>query len=131
MSADLERLDPTFWRDAQACLEACRAHGVALTVTMGYRSLEEQRDLWVAYQAGGPLAAPPGASAHNYGLAVDVLCPHREHDNGGPCYDLLAELAPRYDLQTLAAQHDYGHLQRVGWRVAALAFPLPQESTPP
>jgi LAS superfamily LD-carboxypeptidase LdcB len=117
VSADLQHLDPIFWRDAQAALEACRAHGVTFAITFGYRSMEEQRDLWVKYQAGGPRAAPPGRSAHNYGLAVDCLCPHREHDRGGPCYDLLAEVAPRYSLKTLASVADYGHLERDGWEL--------------
>jgi hypothetical protein len=37
-----------------------------------YRSCEVQQDLWERYQAGGPLAAPPGKSWHNLGLAFDL-----------------------------------------------------------
>ena len=42
-------------------------------VTYGYRSLAEQLTLYNAYLAGGPKAAPPGKSAHNYGKAVDIV----------------------------------------------------------
>ena len=114
---DLEHLDPVFLRDFNALMEACRAHGLTFTTTFGYRSLDEQAALYRAHLAGGPLAAPPGLSAHNFGLACDVLCPHREHDKGGPCYDEMAALAPRYSLETLAPEHDYGHVQRIGWRM--------------
>ena len=42
-------------------------------VTYGHRTLEEQASLWAKYQDGGPKAAPPGKSAHNFGLAVDIV----------------------------------------------------------
>jgi hypothetical protein len=38
----------------------------------GCRSLARSQSLYAAYKAGGPLAAPPGDSPHNYGLAVDL-----------------------------------------------------------
>jgi hypothetical protein len=34
--------------------------------------LARSQTLYEAYKAGGPLAAPPGQSPHNYGLAVDL-----------------------------------------------------------
>lgn len=37
-----------------------------------YRSLEDQSALYQKFLSGGPRAAPPGQSAHNYGLAVDI-----------------------------------------------------------
>lgn len=42
-------------------------------VTWGFRTLEEQAKLHDIYLHGGPLAAPPGESAHNFGLAIDVV----------------------------------------------------------
>jgi D-alanyl-D-alanine carboxypeptidase len=36
------------------------------------RSLAVQAQLYKAHLAGGPVAAPPGKSAHHYGAAVDV-----------------------------------------------------------
>jgi LysM repeat protein len=42
----------------------------------GYRSYEQQVEMWRLYQAGqGPLAAPPGTSAHGTGDAVDLAAP--------------------------------------------------------
>lgn len=41
-------------------------------VTRGRASIEAQATLYSKYLAGGPLAAKPGRSAHNYGLAIDV-----------------------------------------------------------
>ncbi len=37
----------------------------------GYRSWEEQADLYAKSQAGGPHAARPGYSWHNFGTAID------------------------------------------------------------
>lgn len=46
--------------------------GTPYHVSSGYRSMSEQAGLYAAYLAGrGNLAAPPGSSLHNYGLATD------------------------------------------------------------
>lgn len=62
-------LDPQFGEDIDGTLAASP---FAWVVTYGFRTREEQAALYAKYQAGGPLAAPPGRSAHNWGLAVDV-----------------------------------------------------------
>lgn len=67
---DPEPLHPGFREDVTTFLAASPYTWYVLS---GYRSLEEQADLYARYQAGGPTAAPPGRSAHNYGLAVDVV----------------------------------------------------------
>lgn len=41
-------------------------------VTHGFRSTAEQAALYAKYKAGGPRAAPPGLSPHEYGMAIDV-----------------------------------------------------------
>ena len=41
-------------------------------VTQGLRSKDAQASLYALYQKGGPLAAPPGHSPHEWGLAIDV-----------------------------------------------------------
>ena len=48
-------------------------YGILLLLYSGYRSPEEQADLYAKYLAGGALAAPPLLSFHNYGLAVDLV----------------------------------------------------------
>jgi hypothetical protein len=116
---DLAHLEPVFLRDLTALLEACAAHGSRYRIISGYRSLDEQAALYRAYKAGGPKAAAPGESAHNFGLGADCV-----HIIGGStadwepaAYGLLNDLASRYSLETLAAIQDYGHVQRIGWRL--------------
>ena len=49
------------------------AHGKKVSVLSGHRSVAEQETLYQRYLNGtGNLAAKPGNSRHNYGLAVDV-----------------------------------------------------------
>ena len=65
-----EHLYPPLVRDVTALLMPSPSDWY---VTHGFRSMEEQAGLYAKYKAGGPRAAPPGLSAHNYGLAVDVV----------------------------------------------------------
>jgi peptidoglycan hydrolase-like protein with peptidoglycan-binding domain len=52
---------------------AAARDGVHLNVVSSFRSNEEQRALYRAYQRGqGNLAAPPGYSNHQGGIAVDI-----------------------------------------------------------
>jgi len=68
--ANKDLLDPLFADDVE---EFLADSPYAWYVLSGYRSNEEQKILWEAYQKGGPRAAPPGRSAHNHKLAVDVV----------------------------------------------------------
>lgn len=45
-----------------------------LWVSSAFRSRSEQEALYALYRAGGALAAKPGTSNHERGLAVDVAC---------------------------------------------------------
>lgn len=50
-------------------VKALRREMPGMVVSSAYRSKSKQLQLWLAYKAGrGPRAAPPGASAHHYGL---------------------------------------------------------------
>jgi hypothetical protein len=49
-----------------------RSHGWHGSVTSGFRSYAEQAALYQRYLHGGPLAAKPGTSSHEFGQAVDV-----------------------------------------------------------
>ncbi len=52
---------------------AARAQGITLKVNSGFRSMAEQQALYNAYKNGtGNLAARPGYSNHQGGIAVDV-----------------------------------------------------------
>jgi LAS superfamily LD-carboxypeptidase LdcB len=61
-------------RDAAAAFDAAvRAAGETPRVTSSTRTREQQAALFELYKAGkGPLAAPPGRSWHEVGLAIDA-----------------------------------------------------------
>ena len=64
------------WRKwCEYVLEIASARGFAPTVTSGYRSQREQKRLYDDYRTGRSriVAAPPGHSAHESGLALDVV----------------------------------------------------------
>lgn len=65
-----DNLDPEFAADVEKLLGEDLSSWI---VYFGYRSCEEQERLYQNYLNGGPLAAPPGESAHQCGLAVDVV----------------------------------------------------------
>lgn len=57
------------------CLAALESYGITGTVTSGVRSSEKQAQLYADYVSGKSsiIAAPPGRSAHEYGLALDFV----------------------------------------------------------
>jgi peptidoglycan L-alanyl-D-glutamate endopeptidase CwlK len=57
---------------ARALVNAAAAQGIVIKLVSGTRSYEEQAELYARYKAGGPLAAPPGRSNHNFGIAFDI-----------------------------------------------------------
>lgn len=52
--------------------DAARAAGVVFQVNSAFRTMAQQMTLWQAYLAGGNLAAEPGFSNHQNGIAVDI-----------------------------------------------------------
>lgn len=92
-------------------------------VRYGFRSLEEQAALYKTYQAGGPRAAPAGRSAHNFGLAVDVVLDGSDQagtqadwDTSHPGWTWLTVECKRHPrLHSGASYADYGHLEAVDW----------------
>lgn len=119
--ADPALLDPVFRDDVQAFLDRS-PH--AWFVLSGYRSMEEQRVLWEKYQQGGPKAAPPGRSAHNFGLAVDVVLDVDAEKPGlQPSWDrhlpgwlwLKAASIPHPRLRGGWRFGDWPHLQSTRW----------------
>ncbi len=65
-----EQINRVFlWRLAAYCRDVVKAR---CTITVGLRSYAEQQRLYELYVAGrGNIAARPGKSRHNFGLAVD------------------------------------------------------------
>ena len=119
---DRERLEPTFLADVTALLEDSPHWWV---VTSGFRSLEEQRILHEKYLAGGPRAAPPGKSAHNFGLAVDVvldgdpgtpgLQPDWHPTPGDGWFWVRDAIAPHPRLRHGSHFNDWPHIERFRW----------------
>jgi len=119
---ELRRVWPLLARDVRAQLDR------GVTLVSAYRSPAQQRALYRAYRAGrGGRAAPPGQSAHQRGLAIDVLleAPRGAEPwawaltwRGRRAYRRLHELARRYGLEPIvdAAPDDPYHLQVPGWR---------------
>lgn len=94
------------------------------------RSSEKQRQLHRLYLSGkGGRAAPPGRSAHEYGLAIDVNIqdyPDGKNVNafsrkGRQLYAQLHAIARRYGLTDIMADapDDPFHLQAPNWRRVA------------
>jgi D-alanyl-D-alanine carboxypeptidase-like protein len=116
-------LDPKFVADLEALLDKLPETWYIL---QGYRSIEESNALYAAYMAGkGPRAAPGGKSAHNFGLAVDVVLDADSEkpglqpswDNHMPAWLALkdrVEAHPR--LHSGAAFNDWPHIERRDWQ---------------
>ena len=65
---DVSLVDPF----ASRLLRVLELFGGRVLIISGRRSLAEQQKLWDAYLAGGNLAARPGTSNHEKGLAADL-----------------------------------------------------------
>lgn len=127
MKADPSTLDPAFRQDVEAFLnDSPYTWGVCYA----FRSLDLQADLHRKYLAGGPRAAPPGRSAHNFGLAVDVVL-DGDPQKPGIQMDWVTTHAGWLWLKAKSIAHprlrtgwkyaDFGHIEAVGWEKVAKA----------
>lgn len=94
------------------------AEGQPYVVTSARRSIARQRQLYNAYLRGGPLAAAPGNSAHNYGLAVDFVVRKSDGTTRAPGW-LEHMRARRFGLATLKGdqlKRDPWHVEVPNWR---------------
>lgn len=71
----LDTLDPSFKPAAQSLYDLAKKAGVRPHVTSARRTYAKQSALYQAYISGRSRypAAPPGTSAHEYGLAFDMI----------------------------------------------------------
>jgi peptidoglycan L-alanyl-D-glutamate endopeptidase CwlK len=68
----IETLNPAVQPLARQFILLLNAKGVDAKIISGFRTYEEQKVLYDKFKRGGPQAAPPGYSNHNFGLAFDI-----------------------------------------------------------
>lgn len=69
----LDTLDPTSREKFVRMYQKAFGRGILPLYFSGRRGFDEQNRLYQKYLAGGRLAAPPGRSYNNYGMAVDTI----------------------------------------------------------
>jgi hypothetical protein len=87
----LDTLDPYL-----ALVRAAAVDGIEIAINSGFRSYPEQKSLYEGYQRHLPgynLAAPPGTSNHQNGIAFDIRVAGGEGDR---VYDWLKKNAPSH-----------------------------------
>lgn len=129
---DIKLLQTEFYND---CNKLLTESVYDWYVTSGFRSLDEQSILYGKYLRGGAKAAPPGKSAHNYHLAIDVV---PDGDVSKPGLQMMWDIAksviglkgnnpsPWIWLRTAIKNHprlhsgwsfgDWPHIEKVNWR---------------
>lgn len=118
-----EHLEPTFLHDAEKLLADSPFEW---HVVYGFRSLAQQAALYKRHLQGGPLAAPPGKSAHNWGLALDVQLwvtneaghKYMEWNVKHPGWQwLFNAIRPTPHLHSGVSFGDYDHIERFNWKL--------------
>lgn len=109
-------LQPQFDADTFKLLDSSSSHWI---VTWGKRTFAEQAVLYDKYLKGGPLAAPPGKSAHNYGLAIDIVLVTDKgwsYDIRNPAWIwLFARILNHPRLHSGKGFGDFDHIERYKW----------------
>lgn len=93
-----------------------RETGRPLVLTSAKRSSRKQEQLYRAYRAGRSRlpAAPPGRSAHEYGLALDFTV-GRPYPNDQNLWERYWRIAEAFGFRPLGAQ-DAVHIEVPNWR---------------
>jgi peptidoglycan L-alanyl-D-glutamate endopeptidase CwlK len=129
-SRSIDDLDARVRPLAQTFLDRCKAAGLDVLITCTLRSLAEQTELYAQGRtAPGHIVtnAKPGSSAHNYGMALDVVPmvhgkPLWTFDvkNPGPIWSKVGELGQSAGLEWFGAPDspfiEGCHLQMPNWR---------------
>ena len=88
-------------------------------VMYGYRTIELQEKLYEIYLAGGPKAAPPGHSAHNFGMAEDlqlIVNGKAEWNTNHPGWQWLFEKVKAHPrLHSGVGFGDADHVEKYKW----------------
>jgi peptidoglycan L-alanyl-D-glutamate endopeptidase CwlK len=90
---NIKDLLPPVKQMARALVHAAAERGITIKVLSGYRSYEEQAKLYAKYKAGGPQAASPGNSAHNFNIGFDIgVFKGAKYLGEGPEYKVVGTL---------------------------------------
>ena len=93
-----KKVDASIAGNVKAMIEAAKRDGVDLKITSAHRSREQQEVLYQKYLNGtGNLAAKPGTSNHESGLAIDFT-------NTPGAHAWLAKNAGRFGLKNLRGE---------------------------
>jgi peptidoglycan L-alanyl-D-glutamate endopeptidase CwlK len=129
VSRKIEDLHPTARAAVEPWLAEVSAADVDLLVTCTLRTNEEQAILYAQGRTTpGKIVtnAKPGTSAHNYGLAIDVVpLIHGKPDWAGfsPVWHQVADIGTKHGLQWFGAPdspfREMAHFQIPNWREIA------------
>lgn len=116
----LATLDP----NAQDQFEIFMLHAKAIAATLGCdyvaisgtRTWDAQAELHKKYQAGGPKAAPPGYSWHNYGTAIDCGVFRESRDGPRYCDAEMPSLAMKVHAACSTIADDFGLAWGGDWK---------------
>jgi hypothetical protein len=116
--AKLDSLQPDFADRTKQWIQGMRSAGYDPVLTYGFRSPQEQQQLYQKHLAGGPQAVAPPMSYHTYGRAFDWM-------NRGPdgklqeendkAYQFGQKLATNYKLTGIGAG-DNDHIQDANYK---------------
>ena len=129
MSRSLDDLRPVMRPMVDPWLADCRAQGIDILVTCTLRTMDEQAKLYAQGRTSpGPIVtnAKAGQSAHNYGLAMDVVPivnGKPDWTGVGPIWVELSNLGQARGLQWLGAPDspfkEQAHFQHPQWKTLA------------
>jgi peptidoglycan L-alanyl-D-glutamate endopeptidase CwlK len=128
MSRSLDDLNPQFRPMVDAFLAAAQAADIDVLVTCTLRSLDEQEQLYERGRtAPGRIVtmAKPGQSAHNFGLAIDIvpIVDGKPQWMMSTTWETLGEMGEQAGMQWYGAPgsqfYELAHFQHPNWKLIA------------
>lgn len=96
----IEELHPKIREKVKMFIKSAESKGIKLRITSGYRSFEEQNELYAKGRTKpGPIVtrAKGGQSSHNYALAFDVVPIVKDKaDWNSPLWDKIGQLGKSF-----------------------------------
>lgn len=132
-SRSLDDLDPRVRPLVDSFLSACTTAGLDILVTCTLRSNDDQAALYAKGRTVVPIGrrwvvtdAPPGKSAHNHALAIDIVPlvnGKPDWEGADPIWQQIGRLGQAAGLEWAGAPdypfHELAHFQMPNWREVA------------